>query len=75
MPLKETTIESVQNETPNIPEVGKDELHAWIKCEQCGFYSKSYCGLRSYKKKTPYNFTTECGFKQKEIFPANHICN
>ena len=28
VPLKDRTIGSVQNEAPNIPEAGKDELHA-----------------------------------------------
>ena len=47
VPLKETTIGSVQNEAPDTPVMSKDEFHAYTKCEQCGFYSKRYCGLRT----------------------------
>ena len=46
--LKETTIGSVQNEAPDISLMCKNDFYASTKCEQCGFHSKRYCGLRTH---------------------------
>ena len=51
VPHNETTTGSVQDETPEIHVVSKDDLHAETKCEQCGFTFKISCGLRSYIRK------------------------
>ena len=47
VPLVETSKKIGPGESPDVPLVCKDDLNAKTKCEQCGFYSKSYCVLRT----------------------------
>ena len=51
LPPMETTEESVSVEPSDVPLLCKDNLQEHTKCEECGFQSKSNCGLKIHIRK------------------------